>query len=243
MIKPEMLWNFLKTCDDTMKVGRVCRTLGRQNVEGVTPDEMLLVKMIDNDSSWMDEKYEEIKRKDRERKRQRAEELRKARLPTESMESTESTESTESAPYLPTHSLSCPPDISNDISNIPPISPKGDCGRVDMLFEEFWQSYPSSCPRKVDKKKCLEKFRRILKDGHKIKMEIFTKIMDGLEVWKKSETWQKDDGQFICAPSVWLNNNRWEDTPKAVGATTEESISKHMGDFARELLRQNGEDF
>lgn len=50
MIKPKLLWNFMKTCTDTQKVGRVCRLLGRQEIEDASPDELLLVQMIVNDS-------------------------------------------------------------------------------------------------------------------------------------------------------------------------------------------------
>ena len=40
--------------------------------------------------------------------------------------------------------------------------------------------------------------------------ELFAKIMNGLEAWKKSRDWLEDDGEFVCAPLVWLNNARWE---------------------------------
>ena len=86
---------------------------------------------------------------------------------------------------------------------------------VDHLFTQFWSAYPSTCPRKIDKKKCLEKFRRIVCDAHGARMEIFDQLMAGLEAWKKSDMWTKDEGQFICAPAVWLNNSRWEDAPLA----------------------------
>lgn len=83
---------------------------------------------------------------------------------------------------------------------------KGDDDIRDM-FDRFWSAYPG--PRKTDKKKCCLKFTRILKDS-KNYIDKFDEIMNGLNKWKKTDTWIKDGGQFICAPLVWLNNERWE---------------------------------
>ena len=212
MIKPVMLWNFIKTCEDTGKVGRVCRTLGRQKVDELTEDEKLLVRMIDNDSDWMDEWHEEIKRKDRERKRKKAAELKERLERKNSTESVNSTESMDSTPtYLPTYLPSN--DKSNDLSKENQKEKGAQDAQVNELFAQFWAAYPASCPRKIDKKKCLEKFRRIVCDAHGARMEIYKRLMDGLETWKKSDMWTRDGGEFIRAPLVWLNNSSWEDTP------------------------------
>jgi len=68
MIKPATLWNFLKTCEDTEMVGRVCRLLGRQEVLEATQTDRMMVRMIENDSGWMDEKTAEIRENERIRK-------------------------------------------------------------------------------------------------------------------------------------------------------------------------------
>lgn len=78
---------------------------------------------------------------------------------------------------------------------------------VTRLFEAFWKEYPG--PRKIDKRKCQAKFERILLSAKSPK-EMATQIMSGLARWKQSADWQKNNGQFICAPLVWLNNERWE---------------------------------
>lgn len=81
-------------------------------------------------------------------------------------------------------------------------------------FEEFWKSYPSSCPRKVDKKKCALKYARLLRDaGTSRAEEMHKSILAGLEVWKQSEMWKSNGGQYIKAPLVWLNGACWNDTP------------------------------
>ncbi len=84
---------------------------------------------------------------------------------------------------------------------------------AEELFEAFWKAYPSECPRKTDKKKCKDKFTRILK-ASKDAMATFNQIMEGLDVWKVCDTWTKDGGQFIRAPLVWLNGECWNDKPK-----------------------------
>jgi hypothetical protein len=73
-------------------------------------------------------------------------------------------------------------------------------------FAEFWAAYPG--PRRVDKANCLAKFNAILSSGVQV-----ADLLAGLDAWKRSDDWSKDGGQFICAPLVWLNRRRWEDSP------------------------------
>ena len=85
---------------------------------------------------------------------------------------------------------------------------------IDEWFEEFWEAYPTY--RRVDKRKCKDKFKRIIRES-KDYYKKYTEIIDGLKRWKESYDWNKDDGQFVCAPLVWLNNERWEATPNKIG--------------------------
>ena len=39
--------------------------------------------------------------------------------------------------------------------------------------------------------------------------------MRGLEAWKNSEGWQKDNGSFIPHPATFLNQRRWQDPPRS----------------------------
>ena len=87
----------------------------------------------------------------------------------------------------------------------------------EALFDTFWKEYPSSCPRKIDKKKCRVKFDSILMKSDDA-VQMFNKIMNGLAEWKQSSMWNNDDGKFICAPLVWLNGDRWNDNPMKGGA-------------------------
>lgn len=84
---------------------------------------------------------------------------------------------------------------------------------VEEWFDLFWKTYPNTCPRKVDKKKCRDKFIRIISGEKERGDRKFKDIMDGLERWIQSKMWNGDGGKFIKAPIVWLNGMCWEDSP------------------------------
>jgi hypothetical protein len=88
------------------------------------------------------------------------------------------------------------------------------------LFENFWSEYPSSCPRKVDKKKCLDKWMLLFRDA-KDPQALFSEVMKGLARWKRSFMWTDKDGQYIKAPLVWLNGSCWQDAPRDVNASSD----------------------
>ena len=66
-------------------------------------------------------------------------------------------------------------------------------------FDEFWDAYPN----KKDKQKAKKAW---LKCSPKL-----VKVLQALDLQKKSEQWTKDDGRFIPLPTTWLNGARWED--------------------------------
>jgi uncharacterized protein YdaU (DUF1376 family) len=71
-----------------------------------------------------------------------------------------------------------------------------------LLFSEFWKEWPDH-KRKADKAGCERKW-------NDMKPEEQSAAMAGLAKWKTSNDWKKDNGQFIPAPKVWLNQRRWE---------------------------------
>ena len=81
-----------------------------------------------------------------------------------------------------------------------------DQSKIDQLFDEFWQKYP----RKVSKKKSKEIFTRLFKKT-KNPDKLFKEIISGLERYKKTDQWNRDNGRFIPHPSTWLNQERWTD--------------------------------
>lgn len=72
----------------------------------------------------------------------------------------------------------------------------------EMLFNEFWKAYP----RKVNKNGAKKSFMRI----PKLEQD-FELIMNKLEDFKKSKSWQDNNGQYIPHPQTWINQKRWED--------------------------------
>ena len=105
--------------------------------------------------------------------------------------------------------------IEDDINSLPKLEDdhkKELNEQYEMWFNDFWKMYPSNCPRKVDKKKCHDKFIRLVKND-KDPEHLFQMIMGGLNTWCESDMWQKDNGQFIKAPLVWLNGSCWNDKP------------------------------
>ena len=61
----------------------------------------------------------------------------------------------------------------------------------------------------------------LLMDSGEITADRLTEVFAGLDRWKKSEEWAKDNGKYIPAPAVFLTGNDkhhgrlWKDFPKA----------------------------
>lgn len=71
-------------------------------------------------------------------------------------------------------------------------------------FDDFWTTWPKS-DRKQDKAKCQDKWEDLKLDN------LADKVLADVETKKLTRKWQEDDGKFIEAPMVYLNNRRWED--------------------------------
>lgn len=101
-------------------------------------------------------------------------------------------------------------------SGIPTGIPLGDTGKgsidknIYSHFPLFWERYP----KKLAKRDAEKAFAKINPDE-----KLFNLILEKLELYKQSEAWLKDGGQFIPYPATWLNGRRWEDefTPAIQG--------------------------
>ena len=71
---------------------------------------------------------------------------------------------------------------------------------VDEMFEEFYELYP----KKVNRKNALKSYKRAVK-GHRAHEDIMDALSDQIDGNAFSS-----NKQFICAPSVWLNGERWK---------------------------------
>lgn len=68
-------------------------------------------------------------------------------------------------------------------------------------FESFWNEYPS-CKRKGSKSDAAKTYKKFEK-----KSEL---ILSVLQKFKLDQSFLKNDGEFIPAPSSWLNKKHWE---------------------------------
>jgi len=68
-------------------------------------------------------------------------------------------------------------------------------------FDLFWNEYPKKTS-KADAKKAFDKA---------IKKTDINQIIEAIRIQKRSEQWQKENGQFIPYPATWLNKEKWSD--------------------------------
>lgn len=77
---------------------------------------------------------------------------------------------------------------------------------VDDGFDRFWSAYP----RRVGKKDAVKVWNQLRPDS-----ELTEQIVQGVERWKRSEQWTKDDGRFIPYPATFLRGERWNEYDRA----------------------------
>lgn len=88
-----------------------------------------------------------------------------------------------------------------------PPPPKGGAG-----FDSFWSAWPAH-QRKVAKAQCERKWAT--QDCEPISATVVAHV----EAMKASAAWSKDNGAYIPAPLVYLNQRRWEAAVDAQDAT------------------------
>lgn len=85
--------------------------------------------------------------------------------------------------------------------NLPKKQPKKQPVVYSEKFDQFWSEYPT-CKRKGTREAANKTFEKYKKD--------FDLIMSVLSEFKKDEMWIKNGGEFIAAPSSWLNAQHWK---------------------------------
>lgn len=103
-------------------------------------------------------------------------------------------------------------DLSSDLSGYSVREGKGREGLTPPtphergdLFVKFWKAYP----RKVGKGAAEKAFAK-----HKPDSTLVNKMVEAVNVQKRTEQWQRERGKFIPHPATWLNQRRWEDEPE-----------------------------
>lgn len=70
-------------------------------------------------------------------------------------------------------------------------------------FDKFWAAWPKH-PRKGGKQSCKQKWASTYLDT------CADQIIKHVEWMKTTDQWRKNDGAFIPAPLVYLNQQRWD---------------------------------
>lgn len=101
--------------------------------------------------------------------------------------------------------------------NSPP--PPADAGGA---FESFWNAWPDH-KRKVAKAQCERKWEA------KACEDFADKVIAAVLAMVKSEDWTKEGGEYIPAPLVWLNQERWQAAPAVSAPATvlSDAAEKH----------------
>ena len=100
-------------------------------------------------------------------------------------------------------------------------------------FERFWNTWPKSF-RKGGKSACRVKWKKFYCET------CADQIIKHIEWMKTTDAWRKDDGAFIPAPLVYLNQQRWDgaEIPAA-------PANAHPSEFGRQvsnLITQPGSE-
>jgi phage replication O-like protein O len=74
--------------------------------------------------------------------------------------------------------------------------------KAEECFARFWKEYP----KKLAKVAAEKAFRKLKPDEG-----LLTKILEAIEVAKRSDQWTRDEGQYVPFAATWLNQRRWED--------------------------------
>ena len=72
----------------------------------------------------------------------------------------------------------------------------------DADFDQFWRAYP----KKRSKGQAEKAWQKIKPDA-----STFRRIIEAIEIHKRSNDWQKESGAYIPYPATWLNAKCWED--------------------------------
>ena len=124
-------------------------------------------------------------------------------------------------------------NTNNTSNNNTPYNPsKGDDEVIKKKFNMFWKVYP----KKKDKSKTEKWFLKNNPDEELMKI-----ILTKLELFKKTEEWQKCSGKYVPYPTTWLNGKRWEDEIdiNTVVETEEEELARIQAEIDRR--KANGE--
>ncbi len=131
------------------------------------------------------------------------------------------------------------PPIRKDPKRNPPIARARtrEDGKWSGLFAEFWDAYPKSCPRKVGRNKCRAKYAALM-DKSEDPAALHAEMIAGLERWCRSQDWVEDNGKFIKAPLVWLNQENWKDSPSPYSLRSAATAIERAADERERMAKE-----
>lgn len=99
----------------------------------------------------------------------------------------------------------------------------------EQMFNEFWTVWP----KKVAKEEAKKAFKKL-----KCTRVLLDKIINAVEIEKRTEQWKKQKGAYIPHASTWLNGKRWEDVHEA-----ETIVTAAVPSYSHERLRSKFNQF
>jgi len=98
-------------------------------------------------------------------------------------------------------------------------------------FDRFWNAWPKS-PRKGGKSKCLAIWAKSYCEY------CCDQIIKHVEWMKTTDQWRKDNGAFIPAPSVYLNQQRWDgaEVPEIAPKVPENTFLKALEEHSKQVV-------
>ena len=113
----------------------------------------------------------------------------------------------------------------------PPTPPGGVEGASAIVerFDLFWEVYPRKEAKPVAKKAFFK-----LKPSQKLT----ERMIRAVAVWKRSDQWQRDNGQYIPYPATWLNQERWNDEPTKSQSSNKTKPPSDANERAKQKIRE-----
>lgn len=105
---------------------------------------------------------------------------------------------------------------------------------TSTAFELFWKAYPNDKGRKHSKSQCYEKWKREGLDDH------LPEVLNAIAYYKRlaAEDAARGNDHGMCAPLVFLNQQRWASAPEQPSEEEASRAAKAEHDAQMEAWRR-----
>src|SRR5690606_8674284 len=94
---------------------------------------------------------------------------------------------------------------------------------ISALSEAVWDLTPRMGRERSSKKDLVRALRKLPKGTAD------ETIIESLKAWVASESWTKDEGQFVPGIHRWVSHGKWETRPEPARRKTAPHLSHHLG--------------